>query len=806
MKNTRGFVFTMDAVIALILFISVLVLVSNLNSTRIGTHSSYEQLHYTSEDAMEYLSEQRILDDIGTYWVDGNCTAPGDGTDCQIAANLAKNNLEGILTARTGFRLKFSDQVIYESGLGYPNESSASEIAIANRVASGYEIGKPVEGFKARAYLTSISNKRTNEYAYFGGYVGEGNITRYIYLPTNFTIRNVTMEMDVGSNFTLYINSQYSGNYTAENLSEFYSTEWNVSSSYHNNFNSGQNEMEIVFHSGEMEWQYIAGGFLRVTYDTNEMNTEPETNSSTYEFPGIDGFINVFSSFYVPGTLTNMEAYLHYYTQNPMNLTIGNITVHEASVFDEEVNVTLTNSQLSQLLDYNFLSNRTVPVRLGTKPGFYSAEGAVPSDIVLTTDVSSSMDTQDVVGAPGMSRLDVAKVLDSDFVNYVLSVPWNRVGLISYHATVIWGHTIDLTNNNATLQNRISSYGTSTANTCFACAIAESEAILVEQSSALHKRSIVLMGDGTADKCYGIPAAFCTVAVAKQQAINLSCDAFNDYGIIIYTVGFGTGADAETLQAIADCANGTYFSSNNFTELKEIYKQIANLSTNANVTYSYQRANTTAYNNTLYTDSYIRYNYTPIVQAYSFGNISLTLQTERFGGEVASPYKNFTFQVPTEVLVTDAKTTSYSGSKWTDRVQVKNQTTGQWHVSYTLADYSTTYYALGDPFTVQLPLQYFDEGENFSLGVGTGNTPYNATGGSPHNRLIYTVMISERIGFGGVFSNQTDAEQDALERLQNALAERGINININNIEVNSTAALKIPSLWGPSRFTLEVWQ
>ena len=64
-----------------------------------------------------------------------------------------------------------------------------------------------------------------------------------------------------------------------------------------------------------------------------------------------------------------------------------------------------------------------------------------------------------------------------------------------------------------------------------------------------------------------------------ENAKYSSCRAHNDLNSIVHSVGFGPITSCSfanrTLQAVADCGNGTFYSSSNASELKFIYNQIA---------------------------------------------------------------------------------------------------------------------------------------------------------------------------------------------------------------------------------------
>ena len=55
------------------------------------------------------------------------------------------------------------------------------------------------------------------KYVYFGGYVGDGNITTTIIY--NGTLKSAAMEVAINDNFSLFINGKAAGNYTKGNTS-----------------------------------------------------------------------------------------------------------------------------------------------------------------------------------------------------------------------------------------------------------------------------------------------------------------------------------------------------------------------------------------------------------------------------------------------------------------------------------------------------------------------------------------------------------------------------------------------------------
>ncbi len=814
--NSRGFVFTLDAIIALILVVSVFTISLGMMSFKPAHPSeSYEQLHYLAQDSMTALDESTILDQIGNFWATGNCSSPNDNSYCLQAKELADAHLSKILPKNVGYRLRFGNYIITTSGSSRPDINNSGIVAIGSRILSGKETGKPVEGYVARAYLTKIISKETSAYAYFGGYVGEGNISRKIELPSDFQANNITLELDVISNFTLYINGNYAGHYNFTNKTGFTPVSFNVSKDYLSYLTTGNNTFLIDFDNENLSTNNIRGGFIRVNYNTSELS-QPIKNNTKFYFPGIDGFINIYSSFYVPGNITGMKLHMHYLSNNSVYLTIGNETIFNSSS-PTETTEEILNSTLSTILNYTRVSDKTLPIRIGTSGVTYVTNISGNADSFLVTDVSGSM--ADCVNGSyhrvssctpdppvcckrlliwtykcDACKLGLAKEADMQFVDAVLNASGNQVGLVSYESSVDKYHS--LSTNESSLDNEIYNYDAN-GGTCICCGVNKAHEELLDESSQDRNRSMIVMTDGNAN--YNCSEQ--GTGDAAEDAILAAHQACAD-GIAVYTVGFGSDANETTLKAMA-CGGGSYYNASNVSELLDIYNQIAQ----EIVSLGYKKQTAVLPANltraVLYNDSYIEFNYTPVVYPLNFGEISIVKQTNKFGGNIEIPYKWGSFEVPNGTTVINARVTSYSSDSWTDRVNLSNS--AGWDLVYWLNDSGSDYQRLGDPFIVNIPAQLIANGTNY-IGVGTGLSPENATGGSPADRIIYELRFRGEVPYGDIFFNQTSAVEDAIKRLNESLANKGIQISSSDIIVENNTASKIPSLWGPSRLTLEVWQ
>ena len=493
--DKKGFLFTIDALLASIILIGGLLLISKF---LLQTHPE-ESTEYVTVDTLSALAELKmgeinsifvstnltpdnntnitnvnfsVLEQIGTYWA---LDATHDGQS--LAEILAAYVLNNLFPNNIGIDLTINGTVFFSKPIDNINNRR-----VAERMITGIKANiSNITGSTSSAYLQRIQDKRTSSFAYFGGFVGQGNITSTMELG-DVSITNMTLEIDValGSTFNLRINGGQCNTSTGNPLftaqtPDMVADTWDITNCK-GLMTNGQNN--ITFFFTNISSAYIQGGYLKVMYTTNEFQENNITNSGITHISGIDGVVNLYDSFYVPGNLSSLAVYLHYKVNtsgnsNKFYMTIGNTTIFYDNTTIGEKNITYADSNLT-LLDYAALSLSTIPIRIGFEN--LSFETIITNasgfgDVVLTTDVSSSMSD---------SSLDLAKNLDKNFSRDILSnTSLNRLGLASYSLTT--HSTLNLTNNLTRINSEIDSYNQVAAATCISCSVVDSLYLLTAQ-------------------------------------------------------------------------------------------------------------------------------------------------------------------------------------------------------------------------------------------------------------------------------------------------------------------------------------
>jgi len=709
-KNKRGYFFSLDAFIALLIILGVVLFIKP-QSNQINQEVSLQN------DFLTVLSSVKIGEINNSYAtqliLDGKITNLNNSVLEQIGEFYADSQNESTLLAEAIINdLNLRENVgIYFNGIPIATSGSldfndAENVWTSRQIISGIQAGDSVTGYSSRAFLSS---KNKVKYFYFGGYVGDGNIT--VDLGEDVTSANV--EAVFSGDFDLYVNDVFINSHSpSANIPYTFS----LTSEY---FSAGENNLSFKSFSN----LYIAGGYIKIVYNESEVLS----SDKTYNLPGIDGLINFYDGFYIPGDLSEMEIYLHYNSENNLFLNIGDKEVYLGNSNGSETTVTISDATLSAILDYNEMSNNTIPLRLGISNVSYLSGSGRESDSYSLTDLSGSMNqcALNCSGGDPIKMIDLAINANNAFIKVLLNYSGNRVGLVGYGGYVDEQFYHNLSNNKNSLNQTMGNWTTG-GGTCICCGINRAVQGFLNESDPSKFQSMVVMSDGKANtKC---PEQ--GTGSATDDAIQAACDAYENYNLTVYSVGFGPNVDEATLQSMASCANGNYYFST-LEGLADIYEQLANDIINAS--YFEQTVVAEGIFTKLYPDSYVSVDYTKTIP---YGLLIAT-ETGIFGNNISEGI----FSIPNDTQPYEVRTISYSGSKWTDNVSIYNSSSGIWKNIFNLSRYNLDYTDLGDPYAVNIPLEDISYGNN-TIRVSAGLNPTNSSGGSPYNKIIYSLIIT----------------------------------------------------------------
>lgn len=451
----KGVFFSTDALIATVLIILVLLIAfPAIKNTRQNTEMHHDFLKTLSalkvSDAdypyLQSLISQGIINDtnkslleqIGEFYVTNL-------TRAKMLANAIFTDIETNKNIGLWYVSDSGQETLIYSKNSTPIET-AENVETTRQIISGIQEGESVTGFSARAFLTS---GMLNNYYYLGGYIGDGNIS--IRAEYNGNITSANIEVVINKDFEIFVNNVSDGTTYAGSPDEFTPISYPIPI---DNFNSGINTIE--FRGGNL---HITGGFIKVTYQSSSIYE----SASKYYFPGINGLINIYDGIYIPGDLNTLKVYLHLNSEYSSFLTVGNTTIYKNTTLGEQT-ITFDNSELQSILNYEELSNKTTPIRIGLENVSYILNTSRNSDVVSVTDLSGSMSW----GTP--TKVSQAIQANRLLVDIILNSTGNRVGLVGYDDTARkeWYH--NLSNDNESLNNKLDDYATG-GGTCICCGI-----------------------------------------------------------------------------------------------------------------------------------------------------------------------------------------------------------------------------------------------------------------------------------------------------------------------------------------------
>jgi len=720
-KNCKGQFFTIDALIALTIILITILLIApelkqspkesaitadileSLDSLTVGEFDNSYTQQLISEGKISDTTKS-VLEQIGEFYI----------TNTTIAENLATQVLSSI-SPNENIGIWYGTKLLASQNTT-PIES-AENIFTDRQIISGIGgNGTAVTGFSTRAFLSSSSQ---TEITYFGGYVGEGNITSQI--EYQGTINSAKIELVINNDFEILVNDISQGTFT-KSSDDFTPVSYTIPTT---DFTSGTNTFKLKGTN-----LHIAGGFIKIKYDSNVTYEQP----TRYNFPGIEGIINLYDGFYIPGNLTALTISLHFNNSLNTFLSLGKTQVFN-STSDGTSTITISDTTLSAILNYSDLSEKTIPIRFGMEDADYSSNNTLDIDVFSATDISGSM----AASCSGISpwyccwfndcstqagcntclgtlenKIQDAKDANELFIDMILNATGNQVGLTAYATSASDTNYHELSDDETSLKSEVNSWEAD-GWTCICCGINKAVAGILAGSDPSKFQSIVMMSDGAAT----VECAEQGTGTAAGDAIQAACDAYTDHDIRIYTIGLGADVNVATLTQMASCADGSFYSA--IDDLADIYEKIAEeLVETAYVEQTVQIAGD--FFSQLFSDSYIEFDYTEETPATGL----LTTIEQPFSAPGTA-----TFELPLNSTLIEATAISYSGPEWTSLVEINNQPI------YNLSEYEMEFIKLGDPYSVNIPTSLTSQ--NNTLTLQTALSSANSTEGSINNKVIYTI-------------------------------------------------------------------
>ncbi len=413
--------------------------------------------------------EKPILDTIAVLWA---------SNDTAEAQNLTAQYFDSIIPDRYNYRITIDDgaaATIYNTTTLPPDQELVTR---ATRLISGISRNRPTSGYIARAHLTETTT-RNDRTVFFGGYVGDGNITLNVSLPDLHTVKNVTIEGDFAGPFDIQFNGADAGSYTpsTDNLTvdEYHICSTEANTSRCEALKSGDNLVDLRFNNDSRS--SVSGGFLNIRYNrtTGIEERAGKHQIEQEKLPGIDGVINLYSAFHVPGELNRISTRLNYTADvGTIFLSIGNATVYEAEA-DGDTTVDLSNDSIhgnltAAGLTYDDMSEQTIPYRVGVEHESLLQGEAGAIDAVSATSLAGSMSSG--------GKIDEAIAGTKEFINVIIDTPDARVGLTGFDDFIKHRHF--LSQDNESLHDLADEYKAG-GGTCVGCGIIKSTNTLVQE-------------------------------------------------------------------------------------------------------------------------------------------------------------------------------------------------------------------------------------------------------------------------------------------------------------------------------------
>ena len=354
MLGKKGLYFSIDALIASLIFIAGIILLSkgyvvdqptvtmNYFAQDIINVLGEMKVSDTQNDYVEELinngtikyPENTLLEQIGEFWASGNIN---------YAIKLIENVTDGLIPANYGFGIQINDEFIYKN-----SDVNDENVVIARTIISGIEENKPLKGSVARVAARSVTKNMVKYIPFYPqgsawsswGETGYVDITKKFEISNDETIEEAILYFSAhvdehNSSVNVIINNNPSCEYNGSDIGgEFYKSEdcgnWcgrgiygaiNISSSC---FIEGYNSVNITLRNSRYNAHTHPGMILRLNYNQqaepmyNFDNHYSERiyfdNTKSYDSQRNGAFQSL--AFFIPLGAQDISTYLQINTQD----------------------------------------------------------------------------------------------------------------------------------------------------------------------------------------------------------------------------------------------------------------------------------------------------------------------------------------------------------------------------------------------------------------------------------------------------------------------------------------------------------
>ena len=454
MIRRKGLIFTLDALIALMLIMAGYVFVMDYNVRPLQQKTNFQQLHLNAVDSMNIFSktqfgqinetlQDEIISNTEVDADDINKTLPDiigklwAYNDSEYASQVVYQFFEDVIPVGYGYSMKIKgsgdDTNIYETDVPRPYRNMSKFSVSGYRIISGYEEDIPSDSYVASAWAVEARKNSTKIIPFNlagSGWDGENlTVDKYFDLPGNTTVSDATFVIsmryypDIEG---LLVNGE------SFNESDIYWLyyEYDAGNGYgvYGTINSsrlagalvnGSNHIRLIIKNGEHSSYVHPGMLLKVQYQSDTLY-EP-----------------LKKKFYFDNTLGNAAAWQVVPFHMPKGANITNVTMHiEGNYVEKKVSIWVNADEIYNENDppsnnsyYFDFSDMIDHLHTTFSDGSYYSTGE-------TNTVAVYLDMNPLGSEPETGGHDECEVTNNSYVELEYTVPG---GILKYGMIEVTG-------------------------------------------------------------------------------------------------------------------------------------------------------------------------------------------------------------------------------------------------------------------------------------------------------------------------------------------------------------------------------